>query len=416
MSTQLQSLDSNPNSEWKDKYYQTLDELEEKEKTWAQEESGLYKSILRLILTYTGLDEDLDKQLASMRDNLKKETGNSGRNKIISPVIEEVLSYARKQDPENTQADNSLEYLASLLKKLKLPDKYQKQLKTINKSLTKNSERKNIQACINQLCSLIGEAASTNNTDAERIQLKTDDPLTHLLENLSLPGELGIEVMTLRKRAVEIEEEQDRLQLIQDLVQLLSRHTKNDEGNKADVENFPHLKDTLLELFEWLSIPEEYGKRVELVKTRIASLQADPDLSAVLRDTAIVINDLQAALQVELGDIQVFLAKVTSRLEEVESCFRDLSSSEKENRKDTKQLNTDIQTSVNNIRLGITESDDIQAMKQSIESRLSFIEQSAGNYLQSSQKRQQFWEGTVNILKGRIQSMKGETVSLHKRI
>ncbi|MFT5133924.1 MAG: diguanylate cyclase, partial [Gammaproteobacteria bacterium] len=167
---------------------------------------------------------------------------------------------------------------------------------------------------------------------------------------------------------------------------------------------------------EWLSIPEEYGKRVELVKTRIASLQADPDLSAVLRDTAIVINDLQAALQVELGDIQVFLAKVTSRLEEVESCFRDLSSSEKENRKDTKQLNTDIQTSVNNIRLGITESDDIQAMKQSIESRLSFIEQSAGNYLQSSQKRQQFWEGTVNILKGRIQSMKGETVSLHKRI
>ena len=53
-----------------------------------------------------------------------------------------------------------------------------------------------------------------------------DDPLAELLENLSFPGELGIQMISLRKRASEIEEEQDRLQLIQGScsVTLQARH------------------------------------------------------------------------------------------------------------------------------------------------------------------------------------------------
>jgi hypothetical protein len=307
MSTPLQSLDDIPESNWKEKYSQVLHELGKKEKAWSQEQNGLYKSILRLILSYSGHDDGLDRQLSTMRDRLRNEATNEARNKIIEPVIEEVISFARSQDLQPSQEGGSAEHFSLLLEKLKLPDKYQRRLLPIAKSYPKDPDSKNTSVFLDKVSDLINEASQSGAKAEPTIELKADDPLTQLLENLSLPGDLGIEVMTLRKRAVEIEEDQDRLLLIQYLVPVLSKNARGDKDNKTGLENFPHLKDTLLELFEWLSIPEEYGKRVENVKNRIAGLQTDPELSAVLRDTAIVINDLQAALQVELGDIQNFL-------------------------------------------------------------------------------------------------------------
>jgi diguanylate cyclase len=421
MSTQLHTLDANPISDWKDKYYQTLNKFEEKEKSWSQEENGLYKSILRLIISYTGLDDELDQQLSSMRDSLRKESSNAARSKIINPIIEEVVRYAQQRDEEPIQTDRAADYLGHLLNKLELPDRYQKQLVTIRKSLAKEPEGNNVQISIDQLSALVNQASSTevngeNEPETNRIELKADDPLTQLLENLSLPGDLGIEIISLRKRAGEIEEEQERLQLIQDLVQLLSRQGRAGETVDTHQENLPHFKETLLELFEWLSIPKEYSKQVDSLKSRITTIEDDPDLSVILRDTAIIINDLQSALQIELSDVQNFLTKVTTRLEEVECCFRDLASTETESRDETLQLNNDVRTNVRNIRDGITKGESLNEIKQTIENRLSFIEQSVEVFFQSTQKRQQAWEETVGTLNGRINSMKGETAKLHKRI
>ena len=314
--TQLHSLDANPTSDWKDKYFQALNKFEEKGKRWSQEEGVLYKSILRLIFSYAGLDDKLDQQLFSMRNSLRKESSNTARSKIINPIIDNVINYAQQRDEQQTQAKASADHLGYLLNKLELPDKFHQQLNTIKKSLGAQPEGKNIQACIEQLSSLISQASSAganseNDPDPNRIELKVDDPLTQLLENLSLPGDLGVEIISMRKRAGEIEEEQERLQLIQDLVQVLSRQSRAGETDDANRENLPHFKETLMELFEWLSIPKEYSKQIESLKSRIATIEGDPDLSVILRDTAIIINDLQSALQIELSDVQNFLAKVT---------------------------------------------------------------------------------------------------------
>jgi len=335
MSTQAQSLNRSTAIDWKEKYYQELQQFEEKEKLWVQQEGGLYKSILRLILSYAGLDDELDQQLFSMRDKLRKETNNTARGKIINPIIEAVLHYSRQREDKQAQQDNSTDHLDSLLGKLVLPDKYHGQLKKIHKDLARQAMSGDIDACIEQLCSVINRASKAGKSEKQRVELKSDDPLTQLLENLSLPGELGIEIISLRKRAGEIEEERERLQLIQDLVQVLSRQSRESGTGAAAEESFPHFRETLLELFEWLSIPSEYNTQVAQLKSLITNMEEDHDLSVVLRDTAIIINDLQAALQVELNDVQNFLARVTCRLEEVENCFRDLAVTESASREET---------------------------------------------------------------------------------
>ena len=85
MSTQLKQQPDDP--DWKDRYYRALNEFDEKDKKRSEEEGGLYKSILRLIFSYTGVDRNLDQQLTNMRDKLRQETSNGARNKIINPVI-----------------------------------------------------------------------------------------------------------------------------------------------------------------------------------------------------------------------------------------------------------------------------------------------------------------------------------------
>lgn len=350
MSTQANRAVEEP--DWKDRYYQALNDFEEQEKNWGHTEDELYKSILRLIFSYKGFDTELDQKLSDMRSSLQKEKGREARNAIISPLINDILQFSQRDE---------------------------------------------------------GKAA-------DRIELKNDDPLTQLLDNLSLPGDLGIEILALRKRAAQIEQEQERLQLIQDLVEVLSSRARQTDEDQDGEQGFPHLKETMLELFEWLSIPDDYRKRVESVKNKINTLQADADLSAVLRDTAIVINDLQEALQLELGDIQGFLLRVTARLEDVEDCFRELEGAETQTREETRQLNDKIHDNVRSIRTGITESSDVLEMKKNIESRLTFIEQSVGNFLHSNEERQQKWEERVSTLKQRLNSMRGETVKLQKRI
>ncbi len=412
MATQLQQPPAG--TDWKDRYRQVLLEFENNKKNWSETEAELYKSILRLIFSYTGLNPELDQDLSGVRDRLRKETSNHARNDIINPVIENIINFARQRDLEPKTDPH--EHLMHLLDVLDLSDDYQQQLQVIGKTLGDNSEDSDIQSCIDQLAGVISEACKGENKEAGRIELKADDPLTQLLENLSLPGEPGIEMISLRKRAREIEEEQERLQLIQDLVQLLSGQNHGHGVTNTDIDNFPHFKDTILELFEWLAIPKEYNSRVENVKSQITNLQSDSDLSSALRETAVVINDLQATLQVELGDIQGFLAKVTSRLEEVEHCFFDMGNSESETLKETQHFNNDIENNVRHIREGIADSNDVSEIKKYIENRLVFIEKSVTGYLQSTQSRQRLWHNKINTLKKRINTMKGESTKLHKRI
>ena len=345
MAPQANTVSEEP--DWKQRYFQSVNDLDDREQLWVKSEDELYKSILRLVFSYTGIDPVLDDKLVAMRAALKQEKDRESRSNIISPIIEDIVSFSRQKDMQSTDKGDS----------------------------------------------------------------KKGDPLAQLLESISLPGEPGVEVLALRKRASQIEEEQERLQLIQDLVQILTSSSGGVEHN-----NVSDLRDTLMELFEWLSIPEEYGTRVEHVKNRITRLESDDDLSAVLRDTAIVVNDLQEALQAELGDIQNFLFRVTARLEDVEDCFLELESADSEAEKESRELNNSIESNVRSIRDGIMNSEDVSEMKNHIESRLTFIEQSVSMFQSSSQQRQQQWQDRVSTLKLQLDSMKGETETLRKRI
>ena len=74
MGSQASILNEEPG--WKERYIQSINDLEEKEQDFAKTEDRLYKSILRLLFSYTGFDEKLDDRLAKMRSQLSRRKVN----------------------------------------------------------------------------------------------------------------------------------------------------------------------------------------------------------------------------------------------------------------------------------------------------------------------------------------------------
>ena len=68
---------------WKRKYYDSLEQLEVKEKQWSSLETALRHAMSNLSIAVEGVDKDLDQQLDVLRHAIRH--GADG-NKIISLV------------------------------------------------------------------------------------------------------------------------------------------------------------------------------------------------------------------------------------------------------------------------------------------------------------------------------------------
>lgn len=410
---------------WKEKYQQALKEIDARKQEWKNEENSLYKSILRLILSHAGVDSELDKEFESMRNTLRKGADDSTRKKIIANVIEKTIIHERNRNKEQGGRVNSHLQLSALIGQLELPEAYMPELDQIDRSLSHKNKRKHIErSCarlagiINKACESTASWADTNDIKNGLVEVKQEDIFEKFLQRFSLPGEAGLEVIELRKRAMEIHDHQERLEFIDEFIQLL-QHLYS--GSSAAVENtlsidFDHLRDALFHLIEWLPLTCHTDKKVKKIKGQLHDLSDETGLKNVLRNITALINDHQSSLQKELNEIQSFLKKVTLRLKDLETHIHEVAVSELEARGHSESLRESVRNNVYTIRDDIEQADSIKNIKQCINQRLIAIEQSMDTFLESEQTRRQRSEKHVKKLSKRIIDMKAEACKLQTRI
>ena len=335
--------------DWKSKYYQAINELDDKEQYWSEEENRLYKSILRLSFAYTGNDPKLDKKLGALREKLRKKVDEQTRKQLINDIIEQIL----------------------------------------------------------------GSAASNNASTPE-----TQDTFLEFLNKLSLPGDTGAEIISLRKRAISLNEQSEKLELLDELVLLLQDTYKNvvSEDDKNNAIELSRLQEVLLQLIEWLPLSGQSEKRLENIKKQLNTLRDDEDVKKTLRQIAALVSDLQSDLQKELIEIEAFLKKVTKRLGELESHIQDVVNAESESTESTESLNTALNDSVRDIRGEIEQATNLDDIKQTISQRLVAIEQNMDTFLVSEQRRRDTSQTLIDELSRRITDMQSESEKLRDRI
>jgi len=405
--------------DWEEKYQQLNRLLDKKNRQWKNDENNLYKSILRLILSYSGRSDALDLELQSMRDTLKQGVDDVTRKKIIARIIEKTLEYAQQPGIQDHDA-GQIKLVCSRLRSLELPDPYSHELLQYLDRLTDNQGDDDMQHALDRIVHVVNAALGGDpaNKGNNLVETRQEDCFDEFLNRFSLPGEQGLEIANLKKKAREIEGEQERLTLVDDCVNLLQRIYRQQVLDQSDIHaiDIGKLKESLIQLLEWLPLSKQYDPKTTEIKNQLNDLGDEEELKKIFRKIATLITDFQAGLQEELIEVQGFLKKITLRLKDIESHIHQVDRSEKEAGENSNHLNESVQHSVNMIRDGVEQAVSLEEIKQSINHRLQVIEKGMNAFIKAEQDRRERSEQHVEKLNKRIVDMKQAVDDLQKRI
>ncbi|MCL4315550.1 MAG: hypothetical protein M1527_01550 [Gammaproteobacteria bacterium] len=116
-------MSGKPDSErWKQKYYDSLEQIEKKERQWQDVEGLLRRGIARLTLAARGVNDTLDRELERLRNAIR-----DGRDSAaLQRLIEAIGNSAARQDQGRARVNDPKagETLAQLLSKIALPRRF----------------------------------------------------------------------------------------------------------------------------------------------------------------------------------------------------------------------------------------------------------------------------------------------------
>jgi diguanylate cyclase len=85
--------------QWKRKYFDQLEQLEDKEKQWQQADDLLRKTISRLTLAADGQDENLDRQLRELRNAVRDHASSLQLQTVIDAMSSTLIKLDRQHKP-----------------------------------------------------------------------------------------------------------------------------------------------------------------------------------------------------------------------------------------------------------------------------------------------------------------------------
>jgi len=140
---------------WKLKYFDSLDELENKEKQWLSIEGLLKNSAIKMSLALDGIDYSFDKTLNELRKVFRSEATSYQIQKTIHSLNFGLDSIANKKKSSNDLHSNVWQHLLALVKSLKVPKKFKKQHKVLTKTLLKCDETMDLEPILASLQKLL---------------------------------------------------------------------------------------------------------------------------------------------------------------------------------------------------------------------------------------------------------------------
>lgn len=124
------------NLQWKQKYYDSLEEIDNREKKWKSLEDLFKQAISRLTLAAEGNSDNLDQGLGELRTAIRKGKDNQVIRAILDSVSKEIIkldAIAKKASKEGPTGDAG--FLVRIIKQMNLKGKAEKKSRKLLKEL-----------------------------------------------------------------------------------------------------------------------------------------------------------------------------------------------------------------------------------------------------------------------------------------
>lgn len=294
-------MSGKPDSErWKQKYYDSLEQIEKKERQWQDVEGLLRRGIARLTLAARGVNDTLDRELERLRNAIR-----DGRDSAaLQQLIEAIGNSVARQDQGRACVNDPKagETLAQLLSKIALPRRFSRKARALGSRLENARSQAELTPLMDELCALLQEALvneqpARDAPDPLSASDKPDSP--GLIKKLFGFGVAGGREEDTRGGSV--------------------LPPPQPEASAAHFE----INAALQRLLAGLTLPQRHASRLALLKERVRSDLAQIEGERVLDDLALLISDAlrqdapppaphmveqaplqsQPALQAAVGDI-----------------------------------------------------------------------------------------------------------------
>ena len=458
---------------WKQKYYDQLDLLDNKEHDWQALESILKKAVLRLSIAAEGQHGSIDRHLHDIRSMVKKQVNVMQLENTLDDISAILLKLEDKQATEDKKV---VTMLVRLLENINFPDAANKQKNKLIKQLSKSSD-KNSDNLADDVQSLLS-AAIRQHADSSQLQTKSgflskllvSNPgtgensrdsnagdvtdymsivysITRVAEALPWPVELeknADKILTKLSAANSRDSEKhlnslfsllgkwqqsaadefdDVISIETDDISPIKHNRQNQPGSpdlapgnhslNAEVIE-PSAREILIRLLEQLTVPPDLHEEVESLKNRIEDESSAANWKPLLKDVAQLINTLRNRMQEEKQEFETFLQQITGRLQEMDSflSLENTSLTEAEQAIDT--FDVVVSAQVQDIHADMNAADDLNDLKSKVEKRLNIVSDHIKEYRIIEQERYSNAQQNVEDMQSRLLQLEQESGKLRK--
>jgi diguanylate cyclase len=371
-------------TQWKNKYYQSITELEQQQ----QHDTLLRRSLGRLALVAQGLDPSLDPHLSSLRQTLRKKDQEQHQ---IEYILEKIDDTIIKMENNKDKPQTTGEILANLLSTLNLAKTYKKEARKLAKQF-KLATNADINTLLPQLDNLLNQCLVDNSPE------KSSGFSFGLFKN---------------KQAESEQKSRDNtpISLVDDPKEIVES-TKVQPSATAIKRPPTHV--LLMQLLERLSLPQALTKRTTAIRRQIESGIEEQALPGLIDEIADIISALGSQVLAEKREYETFLKSLTARLNELDEQIHLNTDDDQQAFQARHDLGRVVEQEVRGISSHVEVADNLEQLKSTVNQRLGFLNQHFESYRQADHDQFEQSQKQIQTLKQRIHLMEQESIELRQ--
>ena len=445
---------------WKRKYYDSLEELETRERQWGQMEDLLRRTISRLTLAADGLDPTLDEQLRALRDAIRDRAEAPALRARIEAMSKTLVKLDNQRAAERA-LPGRVEILAQVLEGARLPKPLAREAKALRKTLKGLGEDdldKAVKAFADFLARALAPEAADEGTPggllgrlfgsreqkaapeattappaAEPPPARAEPPslvpgqrdmLLGLIEQLARTPQRRAGVGELREPVLRAATEAELRRLGEQLAALLNTSptladevsaTPTTDVGTRDADDAA-VRDLLRQLLERIEFPAEFADEVEALKDRILDTATPLDVDATLQALADLVSRVRSKLQDETREFENFLSQLTDRLADIDEHVRGSEADRIASYENGRELGNAVEAQVQDIASSVRDASDLPQLRDAVQSRIETIIAHIEQHRQVEAARHRAAEAKVRELSERLAALEEETGELRSRV
>lgn len=369
---------------WKQKYLDSLDNLEKKEKQWHNTEALLKQGLTRVALAAEGQDTKLDDDLALLRKTLRKEPDLNHLENVINELTQSVTHLDEKRSDKKA-VHSPQDLLTHWLDSLSLPGPLRARCKKLRKQIDNTHNLTEMEDPLRELAALVNEALQHEN-HASQANKKTDEHGGGFFSRL-FSGNSSNNADTSTATLV-----------------------------SAPQQSSPQISEFCIQLLDTLSLPSELSSQVENLKDRLGEGLSDQSVAPALTSIANLISAMRRQMEDENKELQEFLQQLGDKLKEIDQNLSGAKNSHQASMNTGRDFDAVVHAHVKDIESTVEAAPESSQLKKQIQGRLDAIRKHLNQYREAEETRQHQLEAQLEQLNTRVHGMEDEGEKLRQRL